>query len=136
MKRIAIFMMVGVSLGVGFVVLAGPGDSRGASVGSRGLLFSISQPRAEFSESEPIPLKLVIKNGGEHQQMLPPLFANAQDDPISLRSGMYLICQKGTHTLPFKGGYFKASGPGRTLKPEATDEAFNLDLSNCFDLEA
>ena len=135
MKRIAVCMMLVVFLGVGLVVIAGPGYSRGASVGSMGLTFSISQPEAEFTESEPIPLNLVIKNGSEHQRMIPSLFVNVKDDPISLRSGMYMICQKGTDILPFKGAYFKTSGVGVTLTPGATHEAFELDLSKCFDLK-
>jgi hypothetical protein len=122
--------------GTALVCFAAEGDNRGESVGSMGLIFTVSLPKEEFEQSEAVPLKLVIKNGSQQEQTIPSLFVNAEDESISIRSGMYLICQKGAQVLVFKGTYFKTSETGRTLESGASYEAFELDLHRCFDLEA
>jgi hypothetical protein len=135
MKRVAIRVIMLASV-MALVFFVSRGYARAASVGSRGLVFTISLPKSEFEESEAVPLKLVIKNSSQHEQTIPSLFVNAQDEPISVRSGMYLICQKGVQILAFKGATFKQAGTGHTLEPGAAYEAFELDLTKCFDLEA
>ena len=81
MKRVVVCMIL-VAFGTTMVAIAGLGDNHGASVGSMGLIFSISQPSAEFLESEPIPLILVIKNDSQHERTIPSLFVNTMDTPI------------------------------------------------------
>ena len=105
-----------------------------SSVGSRGLLFTVSLPKARFARAEAIPLRLIVKNAAAEAQRVPSLRPNVHDKPPSIRSGMYLICQQGERILPFKGGYFKRSEPGIELKPGAAHPAFELDLRLCFDL--
>jgi hypothetical protein len=135
MRRVAMCMVL-LASGTALICFAGQGHSRNESVGSMGLIFSVSLPEDEFEESGAVPLKLVIKSSSQHERLIPSVFVNAKDDPVSIRSGMYLICQKGTHVLAFKGAYFKTSETGHKLESGATHEAFELDLSKCFDLEA
>ena len=110
----------------------GPGYSRGSSVGSLGLVFSAALPKDQFTEGEAIPFELTVVNATEQQRTIPAVFV--QDDPLVIRSGMYLICQQDRTTLLFQGLFFKASEAGLDIKPGGSHRAFTLDLAKCFDL--
>ncbi len=107
------------------------------SVGSKGLVFAISQPTNLFTKGQAVSLSLVVRNAGQSPIRIPSLFAHDEGSSVALRSGMFLICQKANGAfLAFKGLYFKASEAGRSLGAGEVYKAMTIDLSRCFDLEA
>ena len=106
------------------------------SVGSKGLVFTISQPTNSFGKAEAVPLSLAIKNTGQSATEVPSLLAHDEGSSVALRSGMFLICQKPNGDfLTFKGLHFKASEAGHNLAPGDAFHAMTVDLARCFDLE-
>ena len=106
------------------------------SVGSKGLAFTIYQPTNSFVKGQSVLLTLVVKNTGQSPTQIPSLFAHEEGSSVTLRSGMFVICQKANGDfLKFKGLCLKASEAGRSLGAGETYRAMTLDLARCFDLE-
>ena len=137
MKRligiIVVFMAIAVAL-----VAAGEAIKH-QQCGDRGLLLSISTPKAIYQTAEAIPLTFVIVNTNKTQILIPTAFgyANTKKKPFSISSGMFIICQnqKGEYQK-FQGAYFKASGPGTMLKAGEEFKASTTDLTKFFVLKA
>ena len=105
--------------------------------GDRGLLLSISTPKAIYQTAEAIPLTFVIINTNKAQIYMPVSFGHAdtKETPFSICSGMFIICQnrKGEY-LKFQGAYFKACGYLTMLKAGEEFKASTIDLAKFFDL--
>jgi hypothetical protein len=121
-------------LAIAMMAIHGQTATGGGTAGSTGLIFTISLPKTEFSDSDPIPLMFVVQNGGTIQQRFPSVCGGEDKSGFPfLRSGAYLICQRRRDVLRFKGGYAKAH-ERRALEPGESHKAFDLDLNKCFDL--
>ncbi len=104
-----------------------------------GLVFALSTPKNQYMDGESIPLTLTLRNTRDFQIRIPGgLYANADEVPPSLMSGIQVICQSrhnGGPILPFKGNFFKSFSVGREVRSGETFTAIKgLDLTQCFDL--
>jgi len=120
------------------VLVAAAEQVKHKQCGDMGLLLKISTSKITYEIAEAIPLSFIIVNTNNHKMLLPTAFGNANtaETPPCISSGMFIVCQsqKGQH-LNFKGGYFKASGPGILLRPGQQFSASTTDLTKFFDLK-